>query len=76
MVKLMNFFIVNLQGMQKHKLLRETIFPAMASNRKVQRLLSEFMNALSEHEMNDKENVTNNVDEIDVAPPSNDVNSA
>lgn len=61
--------------MEKHKILRETVFPAMASNRKVQRLLSEFMNALSEHELDENENVTNNVDEMDVAPPSNDVNS-
>ncbi|KAJ4783256.1 Protein HIRA [Rhynchospora pubera] len=59
-------------GMQKHVLLKETVFPAMASNRKVQRLLSEFMNALSEYELseNENQNVTNNVDEMDVAPPS------
>jgi protein HIRA/HIR1 len=36
--------------MRKHKLLREDILPAMASNRKVQRLLNEFMNLLSEYE--------------------------
>lgn len=36
--------------MKKHKLLREDILPAMASNRKVQRLLNEFMDLLSEYE--------------------------
>lgn len=36
-------------GMKKHKLLREDILPAMASNRKVQRLLNEFMDLLSEY---------------------------
>lgn len=36
--------------MRKHKLLREDILPAMASNRKVQRLLNEFMDLLSEYE--------------------------
>lgn len=39
-----------LQGMRKHKLLREDILPAMASNRKVQRLLNEFMDLISEYE--------------------------
>ncbi|KAJ1698774.1 hypothetical protein LUZ63_007286 [Rhynchospora breviuscula] len=43
-------------GIQKHLLLKETVFPAMASNRKVQRLLSEFMNALSEYELSENEN--------------------
>ncbi|CAM8964189.1 unnamed protein product [Rhodiola kirilowii] len=37
-------------GMKKHKLLREDILPAMASNRKVQRLLNEFIDLLSEYE--------------------------
>ncbi|KAF9595055.1 hypothetical protein IFM89_036514 [Coptis chinensis] len=37
-------------GMKKQKLLREDILPAMASNRKVQRLLNEFINLLSEYE--------------------------
>ncbi|KAL6129723.1 hypothetical protein ACLB2K_073072 [Fragaria x ananassa] len=37
-------------GMSKHKLLREDILPAMASNRKVQRLLNEFMDLISEYE--------------------------
>ncbi|KAL9275948.1 HIRA-like protein [Drosera capensis] len=41
-------------GMKKHKLLKEDILPAMASNRKVQRLLSEFMDLLSEYEHIDK----------------------
>lgn len=36
--------------MKKHKLLREDILPAMASNRKVQRLLNEFLDLLSEYE--------------------------
>uniref|UniRef100_A0A1D1YI46 Protein HIRA n=1 Tax=Anthurium amnicola TaxID=1678845 RepID=A0A1D1YI46_9ARAE len=40
-------------GMKKHGLLREDILPAMASNRKVQRLLNEFMDILSEYEMNE-----------------------
>ncbi|XAR59674.1 hypothetical protein NMG60_11015595 [Bertholletia excelsa] len=38
-------------GMKKHKLLRDDILPAMASNRKVQRLLNEFMDLLSEYEI-------------------------
>lgn len=42
-----------LLGMKKHKLLREDILPAMASNRKVQRLLNEFMDLLSEYENTD-----------------------
>ncbi|KAK3205739.1 hypothetical protein Dsin_019785 [Dipteronia sinensis] len=37
-------------GMRKHKLLREDVLPAMASNRKVQRLLNEFMDLLSEYD--------------------------
>ncbi|PAN32663.1 hypothetical protein PAHAL_5G503000 [Panicum hallii] len=37
-------------GMKKHELLREDILPSMASNRKVQRLLNEFMDLLSEYE--------------------------
>ncbi|KAJ1390242.1 WD40/YVTN repeat-like-containing domain superfamily [Sesbania bispinosa] len=40
-------------GMRKHKLLREDILPSMASNRKVQRLLNEFMDLLSEYEIVD-----------------------
>ncbi|CAI0544262.1 unnamed protein product [Linum tenue] len=37
-------------GMRKQKLLREDILPAMACNRKVQRLLNEFLDLLSEYE--------------------------
>lgn len=40
-------------GMKKHKLLREDILPAMASNRKVQRVLNEFMDLLSEYEISE-----------------------
>ncbi|XP_020535101.1 protein HIRA isoform X2 [Jatropha curcas] len=40
-------------GMKKHKLLREDILPSMASNRKVQRVLNEFMDLLSEFESNE-----------------------
>ncbi|XP_057850963.2 protein HIRA isoform X2 [Cryptomeria japonica] len=36
-------------GMKKHDLLREDVLPAMASNRKVQRLLNEFVDLLSEY---------------------------
>lgn len=42
-----------MQGMKKHKLLREDILPAMASNRKVQRLLNEFMELLSEYDLSE-----------------------
>ncbi|CAA2942923.1 HIRA isoform X2 [Olea europaea subsp. europaea] len=38
-------------GMNKHKLLREDILPAMASNREVQRLLNEFMVLLNDYEI-------------------------
>ncbi|XP_008801226.3 protein HIRA isoform X3 [Phoenix dactylifera] len=54
-------------GMKKHKLLREDILPAMASNRKVQRLLNEFMDLLSEYEA-----AETNADQMDVAPPTID----
>ncbi|XP_016511797.1 protein HIRA isoform X1 [Nicotiana tabacum] len=37
-------------GLKKHRLLREDILPAMASNRKVQRLLNEFMDLISEYD--------------------------
>ncbi|CAL5212263.1 unnamed protein product [Lathyrus oleraceus] len=40
-------------GMRKHKLLIEDILPAMASNRKVQRLLNEFMDLVSEYKIAD-----------------------
>ncbi|XVF69148.1 hypothetical protein PTKIN_Ptkin11bG0057600 [Pterospermum kingtungense] len=52
-------------GMRKHKLLREDILPAMASNRKVQRLLNEFMDLLSEYE-----SVENNLDQKNPSPPT------
>ncbi|GMI92251.1 homolog of histone chaperone HIRA [Hibiscus trionum] len=54
-------------GMRKHKLLREDIFPAMASNRKVQRLLNEFMDLLSEYG-----SVENNLDQKTPSPPAID----
>ncbi|KAE8676387.1 Protein HIRA [Hibiscus syriacus] len=50
-------------GMEKHKLLREDILPAMASNRKVQRLLNEFMDLLSEYV-----SVENNVSQENPSP--------
>ncbi|MBA0708375.1 hypothetical protein Golax_023505 [Gossypium laxum] len=50
-------------GMKKHKLLREDILPAMASNRKVQRLLNEFMDLLSEYA-----SIENNLDQRDPSP--------
>lgn len=40
-------------GMRKHQLLREDILPSMASNRKVQRLLNEFTDLLSEYDIVD-----------------------
>lgn len=40
-------------GLKKHKLLKEDILPALASNRKVQRLLNEFMDLLSEYGSSD-----------------------
>ena len=60
------------QGMKKHKLLREDILPSMASNRKVQRLLNEFMDLLSEYEA-----AKSKVDPVDVTPapqPAPEVN--
>ncbi|KAE8682443.1 Protein HIRA [Hibiscus syriacus] len=50
-------------GMRKHKLLREDILPAMACNRKVQRLLNEFMDLFSEYE-----SVGNNQDQKTPSP--------
>lgn len=52
-----------LQGMKKHKLLREDVLPAMATNRKVQRLLNEFMDLLSEYETSET-----NFEEKNLAP--------
>lgn len=54
--------------MKKHKLLRDDILLAMASNRKVQRLLNEFMDLLTEYETN-----AVNVDNMDI-PQTNDTN--
>jgi protein HIRA/HIR1 len=51
------------QGMKKHILLREDILPSMASNRKVQRLLNEFMDLLSEYEAAETK-----ADPMDVTP--------
>ncbi|XP_061368533.1 protein HIRA-like [Gastrolobium bilobum] len=74
-------------GMRKHKLLMEDILPSMASNRKVQRLLNEFMDLLSEYEIADANPVlpktssplTNQIesgslatDKVDTAPPKLD----
>jgi protein HIRA/HIR1 len=57
--------------MKKHKLLREDILPSMATNRKVQRLLNEFMDLLSEYEGADA-----NVDKMDVTPPATETKDA
>ncbi|KAK9170438.1 hypothetical protein Syun_002578 [Stephania yunnanensis] len=65
-------------GMKKHKLLREDILPAIASNRKVQRLLNEFVNLLSEYENNETNTdqaVSNNFtakDQVDVPVTAKD----
>ena len=67
--------------MKKHKLLREDILPAMASNRKVQRLLNEFMDLLSEygsaetnqdskHHPNQPKTALPAADQMDLAPPT------
>ncbi|CAI0398255.1 unnamed protein product [Linum tenue] len=53
-------------GMRKQKLLREDILPAMACNRKVQRLLNEFMDLLSEYEGAEAD--TNNINQKNSAP--------
>lgn len=52
-------------GMKKHKLLREDILPSIATNRKVQRLLNEFMDLLSEYEGAEAK-----IDKMDVTPPA------
>lgn len=56
--------------MNKHKLLREDILPAMASNRKVQRLLNEFMDLLSEYETTETNFEQKNL--MDSNPPTTD----
>ncbi|XP_006660993.2 protein HIRA [Oryza brachyantha] len=58
-------------GMKKHKLLREDILPSMATNRKVQRLLNEFMDLLSEYEA-----AETNVEQMDVTPAATEANDA
>ncbi|KAM0899457.1 hypothetical protein ACQ4PT_021315 [Festuca glaucescens] len=70
-------------GMKKHKLLREDILPSMATNRKVQRMLNEFMDLLSEYEgAIDKMDVAPpataeaNVDKMDVTPPATETKDA
>ena len=61
-----------LQGMKKHKLLREDILPAMASNRKVQRLLNEFMDLLSEYESAESNQDSKNPKQPKSALPASD----
>lgn len=56
-------------GMKKHKLLREDILPSMATNRKVQRLLNEFVDLLSEYEA-----AETSVDKMDVTPAATEAN--
>ncbi|GMG98458.1 hypothetical protein Nepgr_000298 [Nepenthes gracilis] len=57
-------------GMKKHKLLREDILPAMASNRKVQRLLNEFTDLLSEYEGAEKDTEQKNPTSPSTALPA------
>lgn len=59
-------------GMKKHKLLREDILPAMASNRKVQRLLNEFMDLLSEYESAESNQDSKNPKQPKSALPASD----
>lgn len=65
-------------GMRKHKLLREDILPSMASNRKVQRLLNEFMDLLSEYELGDanQEEQTNPTAPNSSSPATNPIESS
>ncbi|KAK7257626.1 hypothetical protein RIF29_31725 [Crotalaria pallida] len=61
-------------GMRKHKLLMEDILPSMASNRKVQRLLNEFMDLLSEYEIADAaQDQRNNVIANTTSPLTNQI---
>lgn len=60
----------SLQGMRKHKLLREDILPSMASNRKVQRLLNEFMDLLSEYDITDANQEQTNRTVPSSSPPA------
>lgn len=69
-------------GLKKHKLLREDILPALASNRKVQRLLNEFMDLLSEYGSAETQTELYNsilptmdsqpIDSVDMMPSLND----
>ncbi|XP_021716394.1 protein HIRA-like isoform X1 [Chenopodium quinoa] len=73
-------------GLKKHKLLREDILPALASNRKVQRLLNEFMDLLSEYGSAETHKEQNNSNfpmtatqataRADVIPSLNDIQQA
>ncbi|CAO2824764.1 unnamed protein product [Amaranthus hypochondriacus] len=47
-------------GLKKHELLRDDILPAVASNRKVQRLLNEFIDRLSEYGTVENQSEQNN----------------
>ncbi|KAL8130119.1 hypothetical protein V2J09_019274 [Rumex salicifolius] len=61
-------------GLKKHKLLKEDILPAMASNWKVQRLLNEFMDLLSEYEITEtpaRHNSSPPQPAMAIPPPSN-----
>lgn len=78
----MHLWFCFLQGLKKHKLLREDILPALASNRKVQRLLNEFMDLLSEYgsaDTHSEQNIsippmlaTRSTDRMDMIPSLND----
>lgn len=65
-------------GMRKQNLLREDILPSMASNRKVQRLLNEFMDLLSEYEIVDanQEEQTNPIAPKSSSPATNPIESS
>ncbi|CAI8592891.1 unnamed protein product [Vicia faba] len=64
-------------GMRKHKLLREDILPSMASNRKVQRLLNEFMDLLSEYDIVDtNQDQSNLVFQKSSPPPTKPIESS
>ncbi|CAA2966139.1 HIRA isoform X1 [Olea europaea subsp. europaea] len=63
-------------GMKKRKLLREDILPAMASNRKVQRLLNEFMDLLSDYEITETNLEQKNLVPTTAAAATDEMNSA
>ncbi|CAI9785878.1 unnamed protein product [Fraxinus pennsylvanica] len=62
--------------MKKCKLLREDILPAMASNRKVQRLLNEFMDLLSDYEITETNLEQKNLVHTTVVEATDELNSA